>query len=145
MLTTTTTSEPQDVYGPPGVFFTTTAPSPLYGPPAIYPKGDIDMNYRVNAIDLAMMKNGVINGFKPYVGSLSDINGDGESNIADVVAMQNFLIGRSKDYTSNTVVSDIEENLNSTDAPPQPEYGVLVPDWNTVKTTHTSAKEQSEK
>ncbi len=114
-LTTTTI---MTVYGPPEVmsslfnrttettaesFITTTTtqlPQLAYGPPYLYmPRGDMTLDFQLDALDLAKMKNMLISGeHDEWDDKLADTNDDGEFNIADVVTMQNYLLGRIDEF-----------------------------------------------
>lgn len=81
---------------------TTTQPvaQPDYGPPYMYmPRGDMTLDFQLDALDLAKMRNMLISGeHDEWDDKLADTNNDGEFNIADVVTMQNYLLGRIDEF-----------------------------------------------
>ncbi len=84
------------------IITTTTQPvaQPDYGPPYMYmPRGDMTLDYQLDVLDLAKMRNMLISGrHDEWDDKLADTNNDGEFNIADVVTMQNYLLGRIDEF-----------------------------------------------
>ena len=135
---TTTTNEQYDpvteltttmavVYGPPSMMTTTyddpiqeaeTTMAEVYGPPSFFARGDINWDGSTDVFDLIQFR-------KEYVESMTndrhygytefDVNSDGMFGVADLVALNRFLLGRSTDL--NWYYDTEEEPV------PQPEYG----------------------
>ena len=131
---TTTTNEQYDpvteltttmavVYGPPSIMTTEYDPNgnenpAVYGPPSFFARGDINWDGSTDVFDLIQFR-------KEYVESMTndryygytefDVNSDGVFSVADLVALNRFLLGRSTDL--NWYYDAEEEPV------PQPEYG----------------------
>ena len=119
--TTTTTTVPVPLYGPMPAYTTTTTTTeplvqPVYGPPQIfYQKGDINGDEVVDSLDMISFRKQLLNEETPeWLRYVMDINQDGDFNVGDLVALQNYLLGRNKDFFSGL---------------PQPVYGPL-PDYD---------------
>jgi len=129
---------------------TTTEPSPLYGPPQIfYQPGDINGDQVIDALDLVVFRKYLLREDIPawLKYDVLDVNDDGYFNIGDVVALQNFILGRRANlHDPATVipqptygpVPDIEDiSLNVTTTSPKKTRPVTTSDKN--KTTTTTA------
>lgn len=69
-----------------------TPNDPDYHPAAEpYTLADLNGDGKVNAVDLVLMKRGLL--AKQHLGSAADTNADGTIDIADIVAMQKYLLG----------------------------------------------------
>jgi len=119
--TTTTTTVPVPLYGPMPAYTTTTTTTeplvqPVYGPPQIfYQKGDINGDEVVDSLDMISFRKQLLNEETPeWLRYVMDINQDGDFNVGDLVALQNYLLGRNKDFFSGL---------------PQPVYGPM-PDYD---------------
>ena len=123
-IETMTTTVP--LYGPMPAYTTTTTTTeplvqPVYGPPQIfYQKGDINGDEVVDSLDMISFRKQLLNEETPeWLKYVMDINQDGDFNLGDLVALQNYLLGRNKDFFSGL---------------PQTEYGPL-PDYDEGKDT----------
>lgn len=81
---------------------TTTEPVPetmevLYGPPYVFfKKGDITMDNSVDARDLSVLKQALLEGKNvDWLRELGDVNGDGVFDEADIRELRRQLLGRS--------------------------------------------------
>ncbi len=123
---------------------------PLYGPPEVLlPKGDANMDSSVDVFDLIIMKKALLNGEELGYSAqkLSDVNGDGTFNIADIVSLQRFLNGKNDFYetvtneelglTTTTTISDIETCIQTSYGPPVTQI-TTQSDIETVLTTFTT-------
>lgn len=155
--TTMSTTEPVAVYGPPIAWDTTTVPTEMpvpttmstteeepvcvYGPPIAW-IGDVNGDDRVDVFDMIELRKAYLNGtsWDDWLDLYrADINKDGQIGIADLVMLQNYLLGRTKKIYDN----QLEEpkpttpqvsyepaqstTKNTTTEPvPQPEYGAPV-------------------
>lgn len=170
--TTTVVTEPvvAPVYGPPWVFpgYTGTIPpeyttttiydpvttetlmaQPDYGPPQIfYQPGDINGDQTIDALDLVVFRKYLLREDTPaWMKNVLDVNDDGYFNIGDVVALQNFILGRRADlHDPATLITqptygpepDIEDiSLNVTTTSPKKTRPVTT--TNNNKTTTTTA------
>lgn len=119
-----TTTTIMTVYGPPEVmsslfnrttetteepfiaFTTTTLPQPAYGPQMVYPRGDVTCDFQVDALDLAKMRNMLIDGLDFWDQDvIGDVNNDGVFNIADLVATQKFVLGKESTFVNDTPIA----------------------------------------
>lgn len=95
--TTVTATEPMvyPVYGPPPVWNTTTAapdaPLPVFA--------DVNVDGRIDAYDYLLMRQKITDKSRFWY---CDLNGDGETDIADLVRMQKFLLGGDEPYVTTT-------------------------------------------
>lgn len=103
--TTTTTTVPVPLYGPMPAYTTTTTTTeplvqPVYGPPQIfYQKGDINGDQVVDSLDMVVFRKYLLDEETPeWLRHTMDINQDGDFNVGDLVALQNYLLGRNKDF-----------------------------------------------
>lgn len=70
--------------------------------------GDLDLDMKIDSFDLVLMRKAVID---PSIvksdlhKAVADLNGDNEVNIADVVTMQNYLLGKIKEFPAGTIVT----------------------------------------
>jgi len=120
--TTTTYYQPETtIYNP----STETTVVPVYGPPVAY-GGDINHDGRTDAFDIVTARQKLINR-NYYDDYTSDVNGDGKFSVADLVALEKFVLGEIKDVTEYN--PDIE-----------PVYGVYgpMPDYSSQDTTTTA-------
>lgn len=153
----TTEEEPVCVYGPPIAWNTTTVPTempvlttvpnttiplPVYGPPIAW-MGDINGDNRVDVFDMIELRKAYLNlnGSAEITIDLyrADINEDGQIGVADLVMLQNYLLGRTKKIYDNQIeepkpttpqvsyepVQSTTKNT-TTEPVPQPEYGAPV-------------------
>lgn len=118
-IETMTTTVP--LYGPMPAYTTTTTTTeplvqPVYGPPQIfYQKGDINGDEVVDSLDMISFRKHLLDEETPeWLRHVMDINQDGDFNVGDLVALQNYLLGRNKDFYSGL---------------PQPVYGPM-PDYD---------------
>ena len=111
-ITTETQPVAQPLYGPPWIFYPTepgtdldaedpTEPydpyyeiqQPAYAPLPTY-AGDIDLDMKVDAFDLALMRMEYLEGNKyPYHFDNYDVNRDGVFDVKDIKTLQKFLSG----------------------------------------------------
>lgn len=103
--TTSTTTETVPLYGPMPAYTTTTTTTeplvqPVYGPPQIfYQKGDINGDQVVDSLDMVVFRKHLLDEETPeWLRHTMDINQDGDFNVGDLVALQNYLLGRNKDF-----------------------------------------------
>ncbi len=103
--TTTTTTVPVPLYGPMPAYTTTTTTTeplvqPVYGPPQIfYQKGDINGDQVVDSLDMVVFRKYLLDEETPeWLRHTMDINQDGDFNVGDLVALQNYLLGRRPDF-----------------------------------------------
>lgn len=137
----TTTTELVTLYAPPAYWITTPVPDEaetsttttdrviaefvdnmqdVYGPPPIY--GDMNYDGRVNVFDFIKLRERFVRNDSEYV-EAGDLNLDRKISVADLVVLQNFLLGkidRDEPLTTDTT----EEAI------PQPSYGP--PYWETT-------------
>lgn len=124
-MTTTVT-----LYGPmPAYTTTTTEPlvQPVYGPPQIfYQKGDINGDQVVDSLDMIVFRKHLLDEETPeWLRHTMDINQDGDFNVGDLVALQNYLLGRTTDF----LYVNPQPAYGPPDDFPQTEYGPL-PDYD---------------
>lgn len=139
------------VYGPPIAWNTTTVPTeipvpntiplPVYGPPIAW-VGDLNEDNRIDVFDMIELRKAYLNGTtgEDWIDLFkADINQDGEIGIADLVMLQNYLLGRTKKIYDNQLeepkptapqvsyepVQSTTKNT-TTEPVPQPEYGAPV-------------------
>lgn len=136
--TSTTTRVTETLYGPPWVFpgytgtmpddivtTTTTEPSEIYGPPiAFYEPGDLNGDGSVDVFDVIKLRKMLLQNMKgdpSWEENFADINEDNEFGVADLVAMQNYLLGRTHDFktklsttTTTTSTSETEPATTTT-------------------------------
>ncbi|MBO5571884.1 MAG: dockerin type I repeat-containing protein [Ruminococcus sp.] len=128
--TTSTTTVPVPLYGPMPAYTTTTT-EPLaqlvYGPPQIfYQKGDINGDEVVDSLDMVSFRKYLLDEETPeWLRYVMDINQDGDFNVGDLVALQNYLLGRNKDFFSGIP----QPVYGPPDDFPQTEYGPM-PDYD---------------
>jgi len=136
-----TTTEIQTTYGPPvwmwneTITTTTTITTsidtmttvPLYGPPQIfYQKGDINGDQVVDSLDMVVFRKHLLDEETPeWLRYVMDINQDGDFNVGDLVALQNYLLGRTPDF----LYVNPQPTYGPPDDFPQPDYGPM-PDYN---------------
>ena len=103
--TTSTTTEMVPLYGPMPAYTTTTTTTeplvqPVYGPPQIfYQKGDINGDQVVDSLDMVVFRKYLLDEETPeWLRHTMDINQDGDFNVGDLVALQNYLLGRTPDF-----------------------------------------------
>lgn len=59
--------------------------------------GDINIDGKIDALDLSFAKNGLMYGFKkPAMQYRADVNNDGKADAYDVKALRSFLLGKSE-------------------------------------------------
>ena len=99
----------------------TTMPAPVYGPPQIfYQPGDINGDQIIDVFDMILFRKHLLNEDTPeWMKHVLDVNRDGEFAVSDLVALQNFILGRDKDLNYGY---------------PQPTYGPE-PDYNDSQET----------
>jgi len=111
------------VYGPPSMMTTEYDPygnenPAVYGPPSFFAKGDVNWDGSTDVFDLIRLRQVYSNsqtvdldyGYSEY-----DVNLDGRLSIADLVALNRFLLGRS---------TNLDWYYDSEEEPvPQPDYG----------------------
>ena len=127
-IETMTTTVP--LYGPmPAYTTTTTEPlvQPVYGPPQIfYQKGDINGDQVVDSLDMIVFRKHLLDEETPeWLRHTMDINQDGDFNVGDLVALQNYLLGRNKDF----FYVNPQPTYGPPDDFPQPDYGPM-PDYD---------------
>lgn len=160
------TTTVETVYGPPAWFTSTTTtediinttttmlPQPAYG--VMNPIGDLNYDYRIDSSDLITLRKIILNGGSDYSSDVkysADINKDGEIGIADLISLQNFILGRytTRDEMYNPEIPDVTtliETFTTTTAvlygPPWvfPDYTGTIPDWALNPTTQTTVEEE---
>lgn len=70
--------------------------------------GDLDLDMKIDSFDLVLMRKAVIDPSlvkSDLHKAVVDLNGDNEVNIADVVTMQNYLLGKIKEFPAGTIVT----------------------------------------
>ncbi len=71
--------------------------------PATKIKGDVDFDSRISIADLVALKNGVLNGFSnKSAQSNGDVDNSGETNAADAMNLQKYLLGTITEFPDNT-------------------------------------------
>ena len=173
---TTTITSAVPLYGPPVAWTETTStvttfdPSKtttvtLYGPPPAYyyKKGDTNGDGVVDVFDVIALRKRILSSWGSHASTADqpyDVNDDGEIGVSDLVSMQNFLLGKTKDYndpelmevlygppslltTTTTPPPPTSTTTTTTDAPVQLMYGP--PNWWTTAepapvTTSTTTK-----
>lgn len=77
----------------------TTPPTPVNNDPEfIY--GDLDGDKTITSLDLLIMRKGLIGDFKDNsVKKAADIDQNGKPEIADLVQLQSFILGKIKEFT----------------------------------------------
>ena len=127
--TTTTTTVPVPLYGPMPAYTTTTTTTeplvqPVYGPPQIfYQKGDINGDEVVDSLDMISFRKQLLNEETPeWLRYVMDINQDGDFNLGDLVALQNYLLGRNKDFFSDIPHTALLDDFPQTEYGPLPDY-----------------------
>ncbi|MCQ2460194.1 MAG: dockerin type I repeat-containing protein, partial [Ruminococcus sp.] len=155
-LTTRMTST---VYGPPAWFTsttttediintTTTMTYPVYGVMQIF--GDLNWDEKTDVFDLITLRKAILNNEYRLE---YDVNDDGEVGIADLISLQNFILGRytTRDEMYNPEIPDVTtliETFTTTTAvlygPPWvfPDYTGTIPDWALNPTTQTTVEEE---
>ena len=109
-------------YGPPWMFDDNYDPSHdgtygVYGPPPTwmtYPRGDLNLDNEIDVFDMIKLKEMLLDPNREY-DRLADANDDGEFGIADVVAIENYLAGRTIDY----LLTEEQEELITTVTQPE--------------------------
>ncbi len=153
------TTTVETVYGPPAWFTsttttediistTTTMTYPVYGVMQIF--GDLNWDEKTDVFDLITLRKAILNNeyHLEY-----DVNDDGEVGIADLISLQNFILGRytTRDEMYNPEIPDITtliETFTTTTAvlygPPWvfPDYTGTIPDWALNPTTQTTVEEE---
>lgn len=128
-----TSTSTTTVYGPPAWFrttstvgdivdmTTTTLPAPVYGPPQMfYQPGDLNGDRSSDVFDVIYLRKLLLKnmeGDPAWEEIYADVNGDGEFNIADLVALQNYLLGKTPDLTTppeTTTTTAAEPTTTST-------------------------------
>ena len=128
-----TSTSTTTVYGPPAWFrttstvsdivnmTTTTMPAPVYGPPQMfYQPGDLNGDRSSDVFDVIYLRKLLLKnmeGDPAWEEIYADVNGDGEFNIADLVALQNYLLGKTPDLTTppeTTTTTAAEPTTTST-------------------------------
>ncbi len=130
--TTSTTTEMVPLYGPMPAYTTTTTTTeplvqPVYGPPQIfYQKGDINGDQVVDSLDMVSFRKYLLDEETPeWLRYVMDINQDGDFNVGDLVALQNYLLGRTPDF----LYVNPQPTYGPPDDFPQPDYGPM-PDYD---------------
>lgn len=60
-----------------------------------YILGDVNINGEIDVFDIAFARQGPISSFSNSISELAfDVNQDGEKTVADLVMLQNYLLGR---------------------------------------------------
>ncbi|MCM1007150.1 MAG: DUF6055 domain-containing protein [Ruminococcus flavefaciens] len=70
--------------------------------------GDLDLDMKIDSFDLILMRKAVIDPSlvkSDLHKAVADVNGDNEVNIADVVTMQNYLLGKIKEFPAGTIIT----------------------------------------
>ncbi|MBR3025998.1 MAG: family 43 glycosylhydrolase [Oscillospiraceae bacterium] len=71
--------------------------------PATKIKGDVDFDSRISIADLVALKSGVLNGFSnKSAQSNGDVDNSGETNAADAMNLQKYLLGTITEFPDNT-------------------------------------------
>ncbi len=160
IVTTTTSAEVVPVYGTLPAYETTKTttediinatttvyPSTEYGPMQIF--GDVNRDGTTDVFDVIALRKAVIRNEYNYN---DDMNGDGELGIADLVSLQNYLLGRYTTWDEMTnpdmPTTTVENIIQTTETPTYTTYGAVTAyrPWQnapyTNKTTQTTAKEE---
>lgn len=124
------------VYGPPIAWNTTTAPvetvpeptntipAAVYGPPVAW-IGDVNSDNRLDVFDMIELRKLYIEGATDWDDLYrADVNEDGAINIADLVMLQNYLLGKTE---------NLREKLPEP-VPTEPQKSYV----NTTNTTNTT-------
>ena len=61
--------------------------------------GDLDGDKVITGFDLALMKDGLINGFASNAKKPADVDRNGKNEIADLIQLQHFMLGNIKEFT----------------------------------------------
>jgi len=153
------TTTVETVYGPPAWFTsttttediintTTTMTYPVYGVMQIF--GDLNWDEKTDVFDLITLRKAILNNEYRLE---YDVNDDGEVGIADLISLQNFILGRytTRDEMYNPEIPDVTtliETFTTTTAvlygPPWvfPDYTGTIPDWALNPTTQTTVEEE---
>ncbi len=62
--------------------------------------GDLDGDRMITGFDLALMKDGLINGFASDTKKPADVDRNGKNEIADLIQLQHFILGNIKEFTA---------------------------------------------
>ena len=121
------------VYGPPSMMTTEYDPygnenPAVYGPPSFFAKGDVNWDGSTDVFDLIRLRQVYSNsqtvdldyGYSEY-----DVNLDGRLSIADLVALNRFLLGRSTnlDWYYDGEEEPVPQPAYGPEPIPQPDYG----------------------
>ena len=162
---TETTIELAGVYGPPPNYSTTTktqttAKDPItetttdmicvYGPPPVS-NGDINDDGKVDVFDFIELKKMITNGtaqpIESYKAYKADVNHDEQVGMADLVMLNNYLLGKIDNFSDNIIPepqptttryydnTTVNTVTTTQDTIPAPVYGP--PSWFTTGTEAT--------
>lgn len=91
-----------------------TIPEPTTAPPTQAPTeaptdflpGDIDFSGKIDVFDFIAMRKGVIGSFASDIAAAAaDVNADGQNNVADMVLLQQYLLGQKVELKKNNSIS----------------------------------------
>lgn len=102
--------------------------------------GDLNADYRIDAMDLALARQGTQNSFATNLASVTaDVNQDGMSDVEDLVQIQNFILAKIDSFTDakpseTTITPEVymnqagekileSEPANATEEKPEVLYG----------------------
>lgn len=139
--TVTKYASPQPDYGPPPTWRTevssvtnetTTTETEtefygVYGPPPI--NGDLNNDRKLDSYDLIIMRQLLAKKLnnEPYIVPYSDMNGDYDFSVADLVTLNRFLLGYGEYITKETettpTASEVPDVTTITEEYPVPVYG----------------------
>jgi len=72
-------------------------------------RGDLDLDGKIDAFDMILMRKGLINGFDEISSGIADMNGNGKTEISDGVLMKSYILGKKTEidpYFKKSVTSD---------------------------------------
>lgn len=99
---------------------TTAATTSLYGPPRAYYTCDLNNDDSIDVFDVIYLRKMLLKNMEGsgYFGAITlDVNRDGEFGVADLVAMQNYILGRIPDLTTPVSTSTATTTDTTTTTP----------------------------
>lgn len=105
----------------------TTIPMPVYGSPVVW-YGDVNVDGKVDVFDMIELRKGYIKGkLSEGIDPMrADINRDGKIGMADLVMLENYLLGK---------IDNFDNPL------PEPETTTAEPQYSFINTTNTTITE----
>ena len=77
---------------------------------AYIPAGDVNCNGRIDILDLAAARKGLISGFdKSFYATAADADKSGECQVNDIVLINEYLLGLTTEFPDNTPVPPVSD------------------------------------